>query len=119
MSVVRLINASEKLVHQVGDTKFYYRRITSGHAAAIRRKYTNKGIFDGNKFGLEVLEQYLTGWDDVWDWQDKKVEFSTERIHYIPDGILAEVLEKISDSEGVTVEEASQDTEKGKTEKNS
>ena len=117
---VRIINANEKLVHEVGDTKFYYRRITSGHANAIRRKHTNRGVVDGNKVGFEVLEAYLIGWDNVLDWDDNEISFSVERIESIPDGILAEVLEKINASDGVkTIENISQDPKKGQVEKNS
>jgi len=117
---VRLIGNDERLVHQIGDTKFYYKRISSDRASAIRRKHTVRGEVDGGKVGFEILETHLLDWENVLDWEDKQVPFSAENIRLIPDEVLGEIITAIGSADGTpakTVEQAI--SKQDKTEKNS
>jgi len=117
---VRLIKNDERLIYQIGDTKFYYKRISSDRANAIRRKHTVRGEVDGGKVGFDILETHLLGWENVLDWEDKQVLFNSENIRLIPDEVLAEIITAIGSADGTlarTVEQAA--VKQDKTEKNS
>jgi len=117
---VRIIKSDERLIHQIGDTKFYYKRISSDRASAVRRKYTVRGEVDGGKVGFDILETHLLGWENVLDWDDKPVPFSVENIRLIPDEVLGEIITAIGSADGTlarTVEQAV--SKQDKTEKNS
>lgn len=117
---VRIIQKDERLVHSVGETKFYYKRISSERANAIRRKHTKRGELDAGAAGFEMLRLYLLDWDNVQDWDNNQIEFTAENIPLIPDEILAELIAMISSSDGIladTVEVAVKAPEK--TSKNS
>ena len=122
MSIVKIIKPDERLVLEVGETKFYYKRIPTDHANAIRRKCTVRGELDGGKAGLEILKGFLLGWDNVQDWDGNEVPFNKDNITLIPDTVLADIITAISEADGVraeTVAEAVTQTAKDKTEKNS
>ena len=122
MSIVKIIKPDERLVLEVGETKFYYKRIPTDHANAIRRKCTVRGELDGGKAGLEILKGFLLGWDNVQDWDGNEVPFNKDNIALIPDTVLADIITAISEADGVraeTVAEAVTQTAKDKTEKNS
>lgn len=117
---VRIIKNDERLIHQIGDTKFYYKRISSDRASAIRRKHTIRGELDGGKVGFEILESHLLDWENVLDWDDNQIPFNVENIRMIPDEVLAELITAIGSADGTlakTMEEAVVKQEK--TEKNS
>ena len=117
---VKIIQKDERLVYVVGETTFYYKRIPSERAGAIRRKHTKRGETDFNRAGIEMLQSYLLGWDNVQDWDDNKVEFTPENIALIPDEVLADLITLMCSSEGTlatTVEDAVKAP--GKAEKNS
>jgi len=122
MSTVKIIKSDERLILEIGDTKFYYKRITTDHANAIRKRCTVRGEMDGGKAGLEILKGFLLDWDDVRDWDDNEVPFTKENIALIPDAVLADIITAISSADGVvaeTVAEAVAKTGKDKAEKNS
>jgi len=109
------ISKDEKLVYTVGDTIFYYKRISSERASAIRRKHTKRGELDAGAAGFEMLQIYLLGWENFQDWDGNQVEFNFENIRRVPDEVLAELITMISSSDGVladTVEEAVKAPEK-------
>ncbi len=119
---VRIINSEERLEHKVGDTTFYYKRITTGRANAIRRKYTKRGEIDAGAVGMEILYNYLLGWSNVLDWDDKQVEFTPENLVLIPDETLADVLVAIGSADGneaINAEQASVESKPEKIIKNS
>ena len=106
---VRIIQKDEKLVHVMGETTFYYKRISSERAGAIRRRHTKRGEMDASAAGFEMLRTHLLGWDNVQDWDENQVEFTPENIALIPDEVLADLITMISSSEGElaeTVEDA-------------
>lgn len=120
MSKVKIIQKNERLIHQVGETKFYYKRITPERAGFIRKRHTKRGEMDASAAGFEMLDTHLLGWESLEDWEDNKVEFSLENIRLIPDEVLADLITAISSSEGTlveTVEEAVKQPDK--TSKNS
>ena len=122
MDTVKIIKPDEKLVLEVGYTKFYYKRIPTDHANAIRRKCTVRGELDGGKAGLEILRNYLVGWENLQDWDGNDVPFSKDNIILVPDTVLAEIITAISAADGVradSVADAVAQTGKDKTEKNS
>ena len=122
MSIVKIIKPDERLVLEVGETKFYYKRIPTDHANAIRRKCTVRGELDGGKAGLEILKGFLLDWENVQDWDGNEVPFNKDNIALIPDTVLADIITAISEADGVraeTVAEAVTQTAKDKTEKNS
>jgi len=122
MSTVKIIQKDEKLVHIAGETTFYYKRISSERASAIRRKHTKRGEMDAGSAGFEMLQTHLLGWENVQDWDDNQVEFTVENIRLIPDEILADLIAAISSSDGVLAESPNiEDAVKSpsKTEKNS
>jgi len=100
MTTVKIIKQDERLVHAVGDTKFYYKRISSERAAAIRRRHTRRGEMDSGAAGMEMLRTHVLGWENVQDWDDNQVEFSPDSLSLIPDEILADLITMISSSEG-------------------
>lgn len=115
MCPVRIIQKDERLIYNVGDTKFYYKRISSERASAIRRKHTKRGELDAGAAGFEMLRTYILDWDNVQDWDGNQVEFTSENIALIPDEILAELISMISSSDGIladTVEDAVKTPEK-------
>jgi hypothetical protein len=117
---VKIIQKDERLVYNAGDTTFYYKRISSERASAIRRKHTKRGDMDAGAAGFEMLRTHLLGWENVQDWDDNQVEFTSENIALIPDEILADLITMISSSDGtlaITVEDAVKSP--GKAEKNS
>lgn len=119
---VRIINPEERLEYKVGDTTFYYKRITIDRAGAIRRKHTKRGDMDAGAVGMEILCSHLLGWDNVQDWDDKQVEFTSENVALIPDETLADVLVAIGSADGseaTNVEQATTETKSDKTIKNS
>jgi hypothetical protein len=120
MSTVKIIRKDEKLVHQLGETKFFYKRISSERAGFIRRKHTKRGEMDASAAGFEMLDTHLLGWENVQDWDGNEVEFSVENIRAIPDEVLADLITMISSSEGTlagNLEDAVKQPEK--TSKNS
>ena len=112
---VKIVQKDEKLVYNVGDTVFYYKRITSERAGAIRRKHTKRGETDFNRAGIEMLQSYLLGWENVQDWDDNQIDFTPENIALIPDEVLADLITLMCSSEGTlakTVEDAVKAPEK-------
>lgn len=110
MTTVKIIQKDERLIHVVGETKFYYKRISSERASAIRRKHTRRGELDAGAAGFEILYTHLLDWENVEDWAGNKIEFTKENIALIPDEILADLITMISSSEGILA-----DTEQIKT----
>ena len=117
---VRIIKDDEKLVYRCGDTTFYYKRIKSESASAIRRRHTNRGIIDHAKVGMEILSKYLVGWENVQDWDGGKITFDVNLIPELPDEVLAELIGAIGSAEGeyASMEEASAKLKKDEIEKN-
>ena len=109
MSKVKILNKDERLVHGIGETNFFYKRISPDRAAAIRRKHTRRGDMNASAAGFEILESHLLGWENVQDWDDNDIPFTPENIRLIPDEVLAELITAISSSDGelaTTVESA-------------
>ncbi len=120
MSTVKIIKKDERLIHQVGETKFYYKRISSERAGFIRKKHTKRGEMDAAGAGFEMLDTHLLGWENVQDWDENIIEFSLDNIRLIPDEVLADLITAISSSEGIlagTMEDAVKQPDK--TSKNS
>ena len=122
MGTVKLINPNERLVLEQGETKFFYRRVTSEEANAIRRSCTVRGEIDGGKAGMIILKKFLIGWENLQDWDDNQVPFSIENISMVPDQVLANIITAISEAEGIqakTVSKAVDAASIDKTAKNS
>jgi len=101
---VTLIKENEKLSIEIDGSTFYYRRIRDVDFANIRRKHTKRGEVDNMAVGLEVLENYVVGWDGVTDPDGNEVPFSRELIADLPSVIQVQLLNRINaDTTGVNV----------------
>lgn len=88
---VFLISPTERLSFTVGDSTFYYKRLTPTRHTELRAAHTERGLFDEQarrNFLVEVASECLLGWDNVLDGQMQPVLFLVEVIRYLPWAVL-------------------------------
>ena len=102
---VSLIKQDEKLSVEIEGSIFYYRRIKDVDFMNIRRKHTVRGEVDNTAVGIEVLENYVLGWENVIDPDGNEVKFDKKLIADLPSMVQVQLLNRInSDVTGVNVQ---------------
>jgi len=115
---VVLISPGEKLVHEVGESRFFYRRLDAEERAQIDDKmWAMKGKrkidFKYSTVGLEYLKRGIQGWEKVFDGEGQEVPFALDKILLLPGEIVTDLIEKIR---GITEEEELEEEEEKNSE---
>jgi hypothetical protein len=88
---VFIIGVNERLSFPVGDSTFFYRRLTPSKHTELRNEYTDRGLFDEQarkNFLVAIASYCLTGWENVLDGQMQQVPFLVDVIPYLPWAVL-------------------------------
>lgn len=93
---IRIISSDERLSINIDGSIFYYRRIKSHEAYQMRQRHTQRGAFNDNTFGNELLERYVLGWDNVLDGKNKKIDFKTEYLADLESPVKVQLIRAIN-----------------------
>lgn len=103
--MVRLIGNSEKFFVNLFGAKFYYRRITiMAWKAYVKKHESFDGKVDLNNVSIDVVSDYLLDWENVKGTDGKPIKFDKKLVQYLPDDVLAGLLNAIRSVDGNEVD---------------
>lgn len=85
---VQIITPEENLVLEIGESKFFYRRIRAAEKNNIILKYTDRGKIDQVAATMEILKSCVRGWQGVRNGDGSEVEFTVDLIEALPESVL-------------------------------
>lgn len=88
---VFIIGPNERLSFTVGESTFYYRRLTPSKHTELRSAHTERGLFNEqarHNFLVDMATYALSGWENVRDGHMQPVPFLPEVIPYLPWAVL-------------------------------
>lgn len=97
---VQLINDDERLVHTVGESRFYYRRISSGRHSRAIKAHTKRGVTDWGAVSSELLCWAITGWDNVESNPGVVVPYSAALVPKLPEEVTCAIIDLAKAAEG-------------------
>lgn len=100
---VQLIDDNERLVHTVGESRFYYRRIPSGRRGRLIKQHTKRGVVDWTAVTAELLRWAITGWDEVYS-GGAVVPYDNELVPRLPEEVTIQILDLAQAAEGEAAE---------------
>jgi len=97
---VVIIEESESLKKIIDGATFYYKRVPGHTRNRLMTKYTNRrtGAINWGSYGLELMEDGLTGWKDVITKAGEQVPFSRDIIPNLPDRVQGELIELLGEN---------------------
>ena len=93
---ITIIRDDEHLSTEFDGSIFYYKRIKDQDFMNIRRKHTSRGEVDHAAVGIEVLENYVVGWENVKDPDGNDVAFDRDLIKSLPSVVQVHLLNQIN-----------------------
>ncbi len=92
MSRISLIQDDEKLTYKWGESKIFYRRISTAKRNRIVNKHTKRGKTNWAAVSDEIMSYVIIGWEDV-DRGGKQIAFDPDLVAFLPDDITTDILE--------------------------
>jgi len=97
MEHVFLVDETERLTFEIGETKIFYRRLSPERARIMRELHTTNGEVNTDALGKDGLEFCVSGWEGVYNPDGEKVEYSTTLLDKLPGQIRQELINRIID----------------------
>ena len=97
---IELVSNDEKLTHEIGDSKVFYRRIPTNIMNGFQKRLTRRGITDWVSVTEEALKWAVLGWEG-FTVGGKDVEYSVELLFKIPSDIVNDLVVKFGVAEMV------------------